>query len=65
MNNSMLIAGNLDKIGRTQLTRIPIPVATATHKPVPHYEIVEALIETWAFATSEWWARNTLPRRTG
>ena len=49
MNNSMLIAGNLAKIGRTELTRIPVPVATATHKPVPHHEIVEALMETLGF----------------
>jgi Domain of unknown function (DUF932) len=49
MDNSMLIAGNLAKIGRTELTRIPVPVATATHKPVPHHEIVEALIETLGF----------------
>lgn len=49
MTNAMLIAGNLAKIGRSELVRIPVPTATATHKPVPHHEIVEALIETLGF----------------
>lgn len=49
MTNSTLIAGNLAKIGRPELARIQAPAATATHKPVPHHEIVEALIETLGF----------------
>ena len=49
MNHSTLIAGNLAKIGRVELAQIPIPTATSTHKPVPHHEIVEALIETLGF----------------
>jgi hypothetical protein len=49
MSSSTLIAGNLAKIGRPALAQIPVPTATATHKPVPHHEIVEALIETLGF----------------
>jgi hypothetical protein len=49
MNGSTLIAGSLAKIGRTELAQIPVPIATATHKPVPHHQIVEALIETLGF----------------
>jgi hypothetical protein len=49
MSSSTLIAGNLAKIGRSTLAQIPVPTATATHKPVPHHEIVEALIETLGF----------------
>jgi hypothetical protein len=49
MSSSTLIAGPLTKMGRTELARIPVPPATPTHKPVPHHEIVEALIETLGF----------------
>jgi hypothetical protein len=33
-------------IGREELTLVPTPAATETHRPVPHHEIVQALIET-------------------
>jgi len=46
MSSSMLIAGALSKIGRSELVQIPVPAATLTHKPVPHHQIVEALVET-------------------
>ncbi len=49
MSSSVLIAGALSKIGRSELVQIPVPPATLTHKPVPHHQIVEALIETLGF----------------
>jgi hypothetical protein len=49
MSTGTLVAGPLSKIGRTELAQIPVPQATATHRPVPHYEIVEALVETLSF----------------
>ena len=49
MSDSTLIVDPLTKIGRAELTRIPVPPSTPTHKPVPHHEIVEALIETLGF----------------
>jgi hypothetical protein len=49
MTTGTLIAGPLSKIGRTELAQIPVPQATATHRPVPHHEIVEALVETLSF----------------
>jgi hypothetical protein len=49
MSSSSLIAGPLAKMGRVELASIPVPPATPTHKPVPHHEIVEALIETLGF----------------
>jgi hypothetical protein len=49
MSTSTLFAGSLSKIGRTELAQIPVPHATATHRPVPHHEIVEALVETLSF----------------
>jgi hypothetical protein len=36
-------------IGRQELAQVPTPPATETHRPVPHHEIVQALIETLGF----------------
>src|SRR5258707_14745191 len=49
MSNATLVAGPLRKIDRAELALIQVPLATLTHKPVPHHEIVEALIETLGF----------------
>jgi|GEM_PF-3629955 len=49
MSTSTLVAGPLSKMGRTELAQIPVPQATRTHRPVPHHEIVEALVETLSF----------------
>ena len=45
MSTSTLIAGPLSKMGRAELAQIPVPQATSTHRPVPHHEIVDALVE--------------------
>ena len=37
------------KINRTELQQIIAPLATTTHQPIPHYEIVQALVETLNF----------------
>src|SRR5438445_5011406 len=37
------------KITREELALVPTPPATNTHRPIPHYEIVQALIETLGF----------------
>jgi hypothetical protein len=37
------------KITRQELALIPTPAATGTHKPIPHHEIVQALVETLGF----------------
>ena len=49
MSTSTLIAGPLSKMGRPELAQIPVSQATRTHRPVPHHEIVEALVETLSF----------------
>jgi hypothetical protein len=49
MSTATLVAGPIAKLGRTELAQISVPQATATHKPVPHHTIVEALIETLSF----------------
>ena len=37
------------KISREELARVPTPPATATHQPIPHHQIVEALVESLSF----------------
>jgi Domain of unknown function (DUF932) len=37
------------KISREELARVPTPAATATHQPIPHHQIVEALVESLSF----------------
>jgi Domain of unknown function (DUF932) len=37
------------KISRQELARVPTPPATATHQPIPHHQIVEALVESLSF----------------
>jgi len=37
------------KLDRQQLALVPTPPGTATHKPVPHHEVVNALVETLGF----------------
>ena len=46
---STLIGYSGRTIGREELDLVPIPQATATHRPVPHHEIAQALIETLGF----------------
>ena len=36
-------------INRDELALVSTPPATATHQPVPHHEIVQALVETLGF----------------
>jgi hypothetical protein len=35
--------------GGEELVLVPTPLATETHRPIPHHEIVQALIETLGF----------------
>ena len=37
------------KLTREQLALVPTPPGTATHRPVPHAEVIDALIETLGF----------------
>ena len=37
------------KLTREQLALVPTPAATATHKPIPHAEVVAAIVETLGF----------------
>ena len=49
VRNSTLIGYGGRTIGREELALVPTPVATETHRPVPHHEIVQALVETLGF----------------
>ena len=42
---TMTLSSYGGKLTREQLSEVPTPLATATHKPVPHIELVEKLIE--------------------
>jgi hypothetical protein len=37
------------KLSRPELALVPTPPGTATHKPIPHHDIANALIETLGF----------------
>jgi hypothetical protein len=43
------LLSQMGKITRQELQLVPVPHATATHKPLPHHEIVQALLETLGF----------------
>ena len=45
MSESVLIA-SARKLSREELALVPTPAGTATHKPIPHAEVVNAIIET-------------------
>jgi Domain of unknown function (DUF932) len=46
---STLIGYTGRTIPREELALVPTPPATDTHRPVPHHEIVQALVETLGF----------------
>jgi len=48
MSESVLIASTA-KLTRQELAEVPTPQGTATHRPVPHIQVVETLIETLSF----------------
>ena len=49
MDSQLLAQCGSRKLTRDELTAIPTPEASSTHRPVPHHEIVQALIETLSF----------------
>ena len=50
MEQSQLLAHcGSPKITREELKVIPTPAGSATHQPLPHFEIVGALVETLSF----------------
>jgi hypothetical protein len=50
MSDSTLIAGiGTSKVNREFLKTLPTPAGTSTHKPIAHYDVIQALIETLGF----------------
>jgi len=45
MSESLLLASN-SRITRDELVLVPTPPGTATHRPIPHAEVVNALVDT-------------------
>src|SRR5215470_15060830 len=48
MSESVLIASTA-KLTRLELAEVATPQGTATHRPLPHVEVVETLVETLSF----------------
>src|SRR5260370_40490295 len=48
MSASTLIA-SAGKLSRPELTLVSTPPGAATHRPVPHHAVIEALVETLGF----------------
>ena len=46
---TLIVHRGAQKMTFDQLKALPVPVATRTHQPVPHHEIVSAVIETLGF----------------
>ena len=49
MEGTLIAHCGAEKIGRADLARLPVPETTGTFKPIPHHEVVNALIETLGF----------------
>ena len=49
MSETSTLISHSGKITRGELAQVPTPLGTTTHRPVPHHEIVEALVETLSF----------------
>ena len=47
-DNSVLLSST-DKLSREQLALVPPPQSTATHKVLPHHEVIGALVQTLGF----------------
>ena len=46
---STLIGYQGRTLSREELALVPTPLATETHRPVPHHEVINALVETLGF----------------
>ena len=46
---STLLSYSDRKLNREELALVPCPPGTLTHRPVPHHEVVNALVETLGF----------------
>jgi hypothetical protein len=49
MESTLMAHVDTQLITREQLAVMPTPPGTATHRPIPHHEVVDALVETLGF----------------
>ncbi|HYR88538.1 MAG TPA: DUF932 domain-containing protein [Terriglobia bacterium] len=49
MEGTLIAHCGTGKITRADLRNLPVPPGTGTFKPIPHHEVVEALVETLGF----------------
>jgi len=49
MESTLMAHIDTERITREQLAIVPTPLGTATHRPIPHHEIVDAIVETLGF----------------
>ena len=49
MQGTLIAHCGTSKVARNELKTIPVPSGTNTFKPIPHHEVVEALVETLGF----------------
>lgn len=49
MDSTLIAHVDTEKIDFQTLCQLPTPQGTATHKPIPHHEVVNALVETLGF----------------
>jgi hypothetical protein len=49
MESTLMAHTDTQLITREQLALVPTPPGTATHRPIPHHEVVNALVETLGF----------------
>jgi len=47
--STTLLSYDNRKLDRNELALVPTPQGTATHRPIPHVEVVNALVETLGF----------------
>lgn len=47
--STTLISYDSRKLDRQELALVPTPAGTTTHRPVPHHEVINALVETLGF----------------
>ena len=49
MESTLVAHCGSQRMSREELKALPVPPATSTFKPIPHAEVVDALIETLGF----------------
>lgn len=49
MNNTLMVHAGAHRVTREELSNLPVPASTDTHKVVPHHEVINQLEEALSF----------------